>query len=66
MENKKNNKAILDWIITAIVLVVFVVCYFFWGCNMDLWITIVGAVILVAGTVLVQLQNKKIKKAKEA
>lgn len=62
-ENRKNNKTktILDWVVTGLMLIALVVIYFFWGCKMDLWVTILAAVIVIAGTVLLQMQNKKIK-----
>lgn len=66
-ENKKNNKTktILDWVVTGLMLIALVVIYFFWGCKMDLWVTILAAVIVIAGTVLLQMQNKKIKEMNE-
>lgn len=66
-ENKKNNKTktILDWVVTGLMLIALVVIYFFWGCKMDLWVTILAAVIVIAGTVLLQMQNRKIKKMNE-
>lgn len=66
-ENKKNNKTktILDWVVTGLMLIALVVIYFFWGCKMDLWVTILAAVIVIAGTVLLQMQNRKIRKMNE-
>lgn len=61
-ENKKttNKKAILDWIVAGIVIVALVVCFFFWGCDMDLWVSILCIVLVAAGSILLQMQNKKI------
>lgn len=59
MENK--TKTILDWAVCGVAVAVLVACGFFWGCSIDLWVTVLAGVIIVAGTVLVQLQNKKIK-----
>ena len=66
-ENKKNNKTktILDWVVTGLMLIALVVIYFFWGCKMDLWVTILAAVIVIAGTVLLQMKNRKIRKMNE-
>jgi fatty acid desaturase len=64
--NKKTNKkTILDWVVAAVVIIALVICYFFWGCTKDLAVTILAGVLLVAGTVLIQVQNHKIKKACE-
>lgn len=67
MENneKKTNdkKHILDWIIAALVLISLVVIYFFWGCKMDLWVTILCVVLVAAGSALLQMQHKRIKEA---
>ncbi len=67
-ENKKtvNKKAILDWIVCAIAVIALVVCYFFWGCRMDLFATVLAAVVVITGTFLLQKQNKKIKELNEA
>jgi len=61
-DNKKTNKkAILDWIVSGIVIVALVVTYFFWGCGMDMWVSLLAVLLVVAGTVLLQIQNKKLK-----
>ena len=56
-----KKKAIWDWVISGLLLVGLVVLYFFWGCKLDLWVTILAVVLLIAGTVMMQLQNKKLK-----
>lgn len=64
-DNKKTNnkKNILDWIVAAILLIALVVCYFFWGCSMDLPVSLLAVVILIAGVVLLQMQHKKLNDA---
>lgn len=62
-KEKSSKKSLLDWIIALIALAIFAICYFFWHCDIDLWVTVIGAVVLIAGIVLVQMQNRKIKKA---
>lgn len=59
MNNK--TKTILDWVVCAVAVAVLVACAFFWNCGIDIWVTVLAAVIIAAGTVLVQMQNKKIK-----
>ncbi len=56
---KKQN--ILNWVVTAFFLVGLVVCYFFWGCDLDLIVTIIAIVVAVAGSALLAKQNKRIK-----
>lgn len=56
-----NRKAVLDWVIAALALVVLVVCFFFWGCKYDMYVTILAAVVLVAGSTLLAVQTKKLK-----
>lgn len=64
-ENKKTNnkKNILDWVVAGVMIVALIVCYFFWGCSMDLWVSLLSLVLVVAGTVLLQMQHKKIDKS---
>lgn len=60
MEKQTNRKAILDWVVSGVALAVLIVCFFFANCKIDVPVFIVSAVIIVAGTVLLQMQNKKI------
>jgi len=62
-DNKKtvNKKSILDWVVCGIMVITLVTCFFFWGCDMDLWVSLISIILVVAGTVLLQMQNKKIK-----
>lgn len=60
MENNNKQKVILDWVIGAIALVGIIVCCCLAKCKMDLPIAIVSGLIVVAGTTLLQIQNKKI------
>ncbi len=64
-DNKKttNKKSILDWVVSGLMVIALVVCYFFWGCDMDLWVSLLAIVLVVAGTALLQMQNKKIKES---
>jgi len=62
-ENRKatDKKHILDWVVSGIVLVAMVVIYFFWGCPIDLWATLLCVIVVVAGSILLHLQHKKLK-----
>lgn len=65
-ENKKDiAKIIGDWSVGVLLVILLIVCYFFWGCIYDLPVTIVASVAVLAGTGLLQNQYKKIKKLKE-
>ena len=51
----------LDLAVAVLYVVALIVIYFFWGCKLDLYVTILGALVLgITGTVRV-VQNKKIK-----
>ncbi len=56
---KKQN--ILNWTVAALLLIALIVCYFFWGCSLDFIVTIIALVVVVAGSTLLSMQNKKIK-----
>lgn len=60
MEKKTNKKAILDWVVGGVALAVLIVCFFFSNCKIDIPVFIVSALIIIAGTVLLQMQNKKL------
>lgn len=55
-----NKKTILDLIVAVVAIIGLVICAFFWGCKLDLPVTILAIVVIAAGTVLLTLQNKKI------
>lgn len=60
MENKNKQKVILDWVVGVLALAGVIVCCCLSKCKMDLPIAIVSIVVIVAGTALLQIQNKKI------
>ena len=62
-ENRKatDKKHILDWVVSGIALVAMIVLYFFWGCPIDLWATLLCLVVVVAGSILLHMQHKKLK-----
>ena len=63
MENQnketKDRRHVLDWAVAAIALVALVVCYFFWGCKMDLWVTLLCAILVLTGSILLQMKHNK-------
>lgn len=68
MENQnketKDRRHVLDWAVAAIALVALVVCYFFWGCKMDLWVTVLCVVLVAAGSLLLHKEHKKLVEEK--
>ena len=62
-ENRKatDKKYILDLAVSGIVLVALIVTYFFWGCPIDLWATLLCVVLVLAGTILLHMQHKRLK-----
>jgi len=51
----------LDLAVAVLYIVALVVISFFWGCHLDLYVTVLGAVILVATGAVRVIQNKKLK-----
>ena len=56
-----KTKSIIDWGAAGVAAVALIVIAFFWGCNIDIIATVLCGVLVVAGTALLQFQNKKIK-----
>lgn len=51
----------VDRVITLVFIAALVIIYFFWGCRLDLYVTIVAGIILALAGMTTYLQNKKIK-----
>lgn len=62
-ENKKttDKKYILDLAVGGIVLISMIVIYFFWGCAIDLWATLLCVVLVATGTILLHMQHRRLK-----
>lgn len=60
-QKNQKTKTVIDWVISGLAVAVLVVCYFFWKCKLDLPVTILAAVVLIAGSALLAKQNKAIK-----
>jgi len=61
-EKKKTKGRLADVLAALIAIVVLVVCYFFWGCKYDLPATILGIVVIAAGSAVVYLQHRRASK----
>ena len=53
---------VLDYIVSAVFLIALVAIAFFWGCDLDPLFTAIAGVMLVAASLTMIIQNKKIKK----
>ena len=59
---KENNKMkYVDIAVSAVFVLALVVIYFFWGCKLDLYVTVLVGIIIVASVAATYFQNKKIK-----
>ena len=59
MEEKNSKKNVIDWAVAGAALLGLVICFFFWGCSIDLWVTVVALILIAAGTVLLATQHRK-------
>lgn len=59
---KENNKMkYVDIAVSAVFVLALVVIYFFWGCKLDLYVTVLAGIVIVASGAATYVQNKKIK-----
>ena len=59
---KENNKMkYVDIAVSVVFVLALVVIYFFWGCKLDLYVTVLAGIIIVASVAATYVQNKKIK-----
>lgn len=55
------KKNIFDIVAPILFVVALVIIYFFWGCQWDLYITILGVAVAVVFALIAYKKNKKIK-----
>lgn len=55
------KKNIFDIVAPILFVIALVIIYFFWGCQWDLYITILGVVIAVVFALIACKKNKKIE-----
>ena len=59
---KENNKMkYVDIAVSVVFVLALVVIYFFWGCKLDLYVTVLAGIIIAASVAAAYVQNKKIK-----
>lgn len=51
----------IDALVPVLFIISLVVIYFFWGCHLDLYVTILAGMIILVTGLTTYLQNKKIK-----
>ena len=51
----------VDIAVSAVFVIALVVIYFFWGCKLDMYVTVLAGIIVVASVSATYFQNKKIK-----
>ena len=57
---KKSKMPVVDWVVAIAALVGFVICFFFWGCSLDLIVTILGIAVVLLGSTMLYVQSKKL------
>lgn len=60
-ENKKNKMKYVDIAVTVLFILALVIIYFFWGCHLDLYVTILAALVIAITGLTTYMQYKKIK-----
>ena len=70
MENEKNTQKkskmpIVDWVVAVATVIGLVICYFFWGCHLDPIVTILCIVVVLLGSTMLMIQNRKLNKEEE-
>lgn len=61
-ETKMKKMKWIDIAVPALFVLALVVLYFFWGCHLDLYVTILAAVILGVTVLTTYIQYKKLDK----
>ncbi len=55
----------LDIAVPAIFILALIIIYFFWGCKLDLYMTILAGIVVIVTVLTTYLQHKKIKDLEE-
>lgn len=56
-----KKQKMMNWIFTILFLVALAVIYCFWGCSLDMLVTIIAVIVAVIGILVLSYQNKMIK-----
>lgn len=59
---KKHWRMVLDIVVAIVTIVIFFVCKKLWLCDYDMSMTVFGVVVVLAGTIMLEIQNRKIDK----
>lgn len=63
MPKEKDRKKIrrFDMAVTIVFVLALLIIYFFWGCHLDWYVTILACIIIAVSVLTEHVQNKKIK-----
>lgn len=56
----------IDIAVPVIFVLALVIIYFFWGCKLDLYITVLAGIVVLVTCLTTYIQHKKIKELEEA
>ena len=59
---KQNNKMkYVDIAVSVVFIIALVVIYFFWGCKLDMYLTVLAGIIIAVSGITTYVQYKKLK-----
>jgi len=58
---KKMKMKYVDMSVTILFVVALFIIYFFWGCHLDLYVTILACLMIAVSVLVTYVQNRKIK-----
>lgn len=61
-KNRRKGRIILDAVVAVFTIALFFACKFLWECEWDYRMTIFGIVVVFCGTVLLEMQDRRIDK----
>ena len=56
-----KKQKMMNWIVTILFLVALAVIYCFWGCSLDMVVTIIAVIVAVIGILVLSYQNARIR-----
>ena len=61
---KQSNKMkYVDIAVSVVFIIALVVIYFFWGCKLDMYLTVLAGIIIVASGITTYVQYKKLNES---
>ncbi len=59
---KRRRRMILDAVIAVVTIAIFFICKRLWLCDYDMSMSVFGVIVVIAGTIMLEIQNRKIDK----